>query len=168
MPQVAVLPDCHPVTLRRVPPQGEKRRQRNRHHKRSGAYTELTSRELTADGALPFANPCLTLCRHFGWRELQRGCRFGQLFKPGRQRDICHRIHPVAGWDRILESRRNHKLEEFLRQLWLLAGSGAGGDFHLQIVTFAEVRGGVVIFLLFENVISRRGGVTQDQIAFTF
>ena len=55
-----------------------------------------------------------------------------------------------------------------MRQLWLLAGSGAGGDFHLQIVTFAEVRGGVVIFLLFENVISRRGGVTQYQIAFTF
>lgn len=55
-----------------------------------------------------------------------------------------------------------------MRQLRLLAGSGAGGDFHLQIVTFAEVRGGVVIFLLFENVISRRGGVTQYQIAFTF
>lgn len=28
-------------------------------------HLELTSRELTADGALPFANPCLTLCRHF-------------------------------------------------------------------------------------------------------
>lgn len=70
MPQVAVLPDCYPVTLRRVPPQGEKRRERNRYHQRGGAYTELTSRELTADGALPFANPCLTLCRHFGWREL--------------------------------------------------------------------------------------------------
>ena len=131
-------------------------------------HLELTSRELTADGALPFANPCLTLCRHFGWRELQRGCGFGQFFKTGRQRDVCHRIHPVAGWDRILESRRNHKLEEFLRQLRLLAGSGAGGDFHLQIVTFAKVRGGVVIFFLFENVISRRGGVTQYQIAFTF
>lgn len=76
-------------------------------------HLELTSRELTADGALPFANPCLTLCRHFGWRELQRGCGFGQFFKTGRQRDVCHRIHPVAGWDRILESRRNHKLEEF-------------------------------------------------------
>lgn len=113
MPQVAVLPDCHPVTLRRVPPQGEKRRERNRYHQRGGAYTELTSRELTADGALPFANPCLTLCRHFSWCELQRGGRFGQLFKPGRQRDICHRIHPVTGWDRILKSRRNHKLEEF-------------------------------------------------------
>ncbi|CSQ00986.1 Uncharacterised protein [Shigella sonnei] len=108
------------------------------------------------------------MCRHFGWRELQRGCWFGQLFKTGRLRDVCHRIHPVAGWDRILKSRINHKLEEFLRQLRLLAGSGAGGDFHLQIVTFAEVRGGVVIFLLFENVISRRGGVTQYQIAFAF
>ncbi len=47
-----------------------------------------------------------------------------------------------------------------MRQLWLLAGSGAGGDFHLQM-TFAEVRGGVVIFLLFENVISRRGGANS-------
>ena len=55
-----------------------------------------------------------------------------------------------------------------MRQLWLLAGSGAGGNFHLQIVTFAKVCGGVVIFLLFENVISRRGGVTQYQIAFAF
>lgn len=39
MPQVAVLPDCHPVTLRRVPPQGEKRSQCNRHHQRGGAYS---------------------------------------------------------------------------------------------------------------------------------
>lgn len=41
MPQIAVLPDCHPVILRRVPPQGEKRRQRNRYHQRGGAYTGI-------------------------------------------------------------------------------------------------------------------------------
>ncbi len=74
MPQIAVLPDCHPVILRRVPQQGRTPPAQPLPPAWWRLHLELTSRELTADGALPFANPCLTLCRHFGWRELQGGC----------------------------------------------------------------------------------------------
>ena len=70
-----------------------------------------------------------------------------------------HGIHPVAGRNRILECRRHHELQEFLGQFRLLAGGGTRGNFDLQIMAFGEARRRIVVFLLFNNVVSRRGGV---------
>ncbi len=58
--------------------------------------------------------------------------------------------------------RRNHKFEEFLRQFrWLLLYWRRHAPRLLPVaMAFAEVRGGVIVLLLFNNVIRRRGGVT--------
>ena len=109
---------------------------------------ELTSRELTADGALPFANPCLTLyTATSAGGELQRWPVWSIVSNPAGKGHLPPDTSKLPV-DRILA--RNHKLENFLPAP--AAGSGRCGrrPATLQIVTFAKVRGGVVIFSLRE------------------
>lgn len=147
MPQVVVLPQQEPLSLRGVKPQCQKCGGATATISVAAVSLEPASRELTADGALPFANPCLTLSRNLLRRKFQRGSWLIQLLESRRQGDLRHGIHPVAGRNRILECRGHHKLQEFLGQFRLLAGRSTGGDFHLQIVAFAKVGCGVVVFL---------------------
>ena len=70
--------------------------------------------------------------------------------------------------DGVLEARRYHKFEEFFRQFRLLAGGGTRGNFDLQIVALGEARRRIVVFLLFNHVVGRRGGIAQHQVAFPF
>ena len=80
-----------------------------------------------------------------------------------RQRRFDRRIHPVAGRDRILEARAGDKFHKFCSQFRMFAGSQLAGNFNLHVLAFAEVGRRIIIFFLFNDVISRRGGIAQHK-----